>query len=88
MHIVSECCEILLKTASTCLSDMQRRLNRLMNSQVALQGLPLPPPPLPPPTPITHISNTHTLAHTLKLSGSPDPGDPHDSLMSQASAHV
>lgn len=69
------------KTASPCLSDMQRRLNRLMNSQVALQGLDYNPP-------IAHISNTHTLAHTLKLSGSPDPGDPHDSLMSQASAHV
>lgn len=53
-----------------------------MNSQVALQGLDYNPPP------ITHISNTHTLAHTLKLSSSPDPGDLHDSLMSQASAHV
>lgn len=54
-----------------------------MNSQVALQGLDYSPPP-----PITHISNTHSLAHTLKLGGSPDPSDPHDSLMSQASAHV
>lgn len=53
-----------------------------MNSQVALQGLNYTP------TPITHISNPHTLAHTLKLSGSSDPGDLHDSLMSQASAHV
>lgn len=60
-----------------------------MNSQVALQGLDYHRPPLPPtPSHHTHISNTHTLAHTLKLSGSPDPGDPHDSLMSQASAHV
>lgn len=52
-----------------------------MNSQVALRGL-------DEHSPITHISNTHSLAHTLKLSGSPDPSDLHDSLMSQASAHV
>lgn len=32
------------KQQSPCLSDMQRRLNRLMNSQVALQGLDHYPP--------------------------------------------
>lgn len=29
--------------------------------------------PPPPPHPYTHLSNTHALAHTLKLGSSPDP---------------
>lgn len=45
-------------TASPCLSDMERRLNRLMNSQVALQGLNYTP------TPPSHTYQTHIHLHT------------------------
>lgn len=41
-----------------------------------------------PPHPNMRTYQTQALAHALKLGSSPDPSDPHDSLMSQASAHV
>lgn len=95
MHIMHACMSNAAKSfswsrknpPSPCLSDMQRRLNSLMNSQVT-RGLDYYSPTPPYTHTITHISNTHSLVHTLKLGGPPDPGDPHDSLMSQASAHV
>lgn len=48
------------KKLSPCLSDMQRRLNSLMNSQVALWA----PDPPPPSSSLSHTYQTHIHLHT------------------------